>query len=81
MWHVPAYTHHICKWHMPVQGPQTCSTHLYTLLIHGGTNLHKPPPVHGTQDEEGVCRPLYVLDLVQACVQLKDLKGRHIPDH
>lgn len=44
-------------------------------------NLHQPPLVEGTQDEERVGRPLDVLDLVQACVQLADLEGAGIPDH
>lgn len=46
-----------------------------------GRYLHQSPFVHGTQDEAGVGRPFDVLDLVEARVQLKDLKGVHIPDH
>ena len=43
--------------------------------------LHEPPLVEGTQNEERVGRPLEVLDLVQARVQLEDLQGARIPDH
>lgn len=44
-------------------------------------HLNLPPLVHGAQDEEGVRRPLDVLDLVQARVQVKDLEGVHVADH
>lgn len=48
---------------------------------HAGAYLHQPPLVHGAQDEEGVGRPLDVLDLVQARVQAKDLQAVHVADH
>lgn len=45
-----------------------------------GSYLHNPSLVHGTQYEQRVGRPLYVLDLVQARVQMEDLKAARIPD-
>ncbi len=43
--------------------------------------LHQSSFVHGTKDEEGVRGPLHVHHLVQACVQVHDLKGVEITDH
>lgn len=45
-----------------------------------GAYLDDPPLVHGAQDEKGVGRPLDVLNLIQASVQLEELEGGHVPN-
>lgn len=72
--------HYFSKSTELVTAVHTHSTHKSAIGLCLGPYLNNPSLVHGTQYKKRIRRPFYVLNLVQASVQLKDLEGIHVPN-